>query len=97
MWALPGGFLKEDDSTAKECAYRELKEECCIDLQDIELRELRTYSDRYRDPRERVVTVAFVALVPKSKYMEIKVPMTHQKQGGSASIIYQLWLSIMNR
>ena len=72
MWALPGGFLKEDDSTAKECAYRELKEECCIDLQDIELRELRTYSDRYRDPRERVVTVAFVALVPKSKYMEIK-------------------------
>ena len=72
MWALPGGFLKEDDKTAKDCAYRELKEECSIDLQGIELRELKTYSDKDRDPRERVITVAFVALVPKSKYIAVK-------------------------
>ena len=72
MWALPGGFLKEDDNAAKDCAYRELKEECSIDLQGIDLQELKTYSDRSRDPRERVITVAFVALVPKSKYLTIK-------------------------
>lgn len=71
-WALPGGFLKEEDLSAKDCAYRELKEESCIDLNGIQLEELGSYSAKDRDPRERVITIAFVALVPKSKYEEVK-------------------------
>lgn len=71
-WALPGGFLKKEDVDAKACAYRELKEESCIDLNGIQLEELKSYSAKDRDPRERVITIAFVALVPKSKYADVK-------------------------
>ena len=65
-WALPGGFIKEDDESAEDGVYRELKEETNVD--DIYLEELKTFSKRGRDPRERVITIAFFALVVKSKY-----------------------------
>lgn len=71
-WALPGGFLREDDMTAKDGAYRELKEETSIKLDGIYLEEFKSYSDRYRDPRERVITIAFLALVQKSDYINVK-------------------------
>jgi len=65
-WALPGGFIKEEDESAEVGVYRELKEETNVD--DIYLEELKTFSKRGRDPRERVITIAFFALVVKSKY-----------------------------
>ena len=64
-WALPGGFLREDE-TVEECAKRELMEE--TNVQEVYLRQFHVFSEVYRDPRGRVVTVAFYALVRKSEY-----------------------------
>jgi 8-oxo-dGTP diphosphatase len=61
MWALPGGFVQMDESL-EEAAHRELAEETGI--QDAYLEQLYTYGDPGRDPRERVITVAYFALVP---------------------------------
>lgn len=60
LWALPGGFLEEHE-TAEEGAMRELKEETGLD--EVHAVQLHAYSAPDRDPRERVVTIAFVALV----------------------------------
>lgn len=59
-WALPGGFLRMDES-AEECALRELQEE--TGLAGAYVKQFHTFSDPKRDPRERVVTVAYYALV----------------------------------
>lgn len=65
MWALPGGFLKMNE-TAEQCAMRELSEETGV--KDVYLEQFHTFSDVNRDPRERVLTVAYFALVRKSDY-----------------------------
>lgn len=65
MWALPGGFMKIDE-TIEEAARRELMEE--TGLKDIFMTQFRTFSKVDRDPRERVVTVAFIALVRPADY-----------------------------
>ena len=59
-WAFPGGFLNPNE-TAEEGARRELREETGLDSAHIE--QLRTYSTPDRDPRERVITIAYIALV----------------------------------
>ena len=61
--ALPGGFLHPDES-AEQAARRELLEETRLDAGSGHLEQLRTYSDPDRDPRQRVVTVAFWAILP---------------------------------
>ncbi len=63
-WALPGGFLRSDE-TAKEGALRELKEETALEASAIG--ELGVFSKPDRDPRERVITIAFYALVKPSE------------------------------
>ena len=63
MWAFPGGFLRMDE-TAEECARRELKEETGLELGKV--RELGTFSDITRDPRERVISIAFYSLARHS-------------------------------
>jgi 8-oxo-dGTP diphosphatase len=64
-WALPGGFLLPDES-AETAARRELAEETGLaDLSGLDLEQLRTYSEPDRDPRMRVVSVAFTALLPE--------------------------------
>jgi 8-oxo-dGTP diphosphatase len=60
QWALPGGFVRVGESLS-EAARRELQEE--TSLKDIFLEQLYTFGDLDRDPRERVVTVAYYALV----------------------------------
>ncbi len=60
-WALPGGFL-EPDEELHQCAQRELQEE--TGLEAIYLEQLYTFGAPERDPRERVVSVAYFALMP---------------------------------
>ncbi len=65
-WAFPGGFLNMDES-AEEGALRELKEE--TGLEGAYIRQFHTFSAPQRDPRERVITIAYYALV---KMQEVK-------------------------
>lgn len=64
-WAFPGGFLNMDE-TAEEGALRELQEE--TGMKDVFIEQLQVFSAVNRDPRERVLTVAFYALVNKNDY-----------------------------
>ena len=63
-WAFPGGFLKEDE-TVEQGAARELKEETNLDASVLE--QFGCFSDINRDPRERVITIAFYTLVKMSE------------------------------
>jgi len=60
-WALPGGFVRLEESL-EEAALRELSEE--TGLTEAYLEQLYTYGEPERDPRGRVVTVAYFALIP---------------------------------
>ncbi len=64
-WALPGGFLKMDE-TLDEAARRELSEESGVD--NVYLEQLYTFGALERDPRARTVSVAYFALVETSKF-----------------------------
>lgn len=64
-WCLPGGFLNPKNETLDECAKRILKKE--TNLSEIYLEQLYTFDDIERDPRTRVVSTAYVALVDKNK------------------------------
>ena len=64
-WALPGGFVRMDE-TSDDGALRELEEETGISK--VYLEQLYTFSDINRDPRGRVVTVAYYALAKLSDH-----------------------------
>ena len=59
-WAFPGGFMRMDES-ALQGAKRELYEE--TGLKDAYIHQFHAFSDPLRDPRERVITIAYYALV----------------------------------
>ena len=64
-WALPGGLVKNDESL-QDAVKRELKEETNISVNYFE--QLFTFGDDvFRDPRNRVISVAYFALVDSSK------------------------------
>ncbi|HCT94849.1 MAG: hypothetical protein A2X19_10790 [Bacteroidetes bacterium GWE2_39_28] len=69
-WSLPGGFLRMDE-TIEECAERELKEETGIS--GVFMRQIKTFSSIDRDPRGRVITVAFYALINPYLFNRVKV------------------------
>ena len=63
-WCLPGGFIRMDE-TLDEAAKRILKDE--TNLKDIYIEQLYTFSDVNRDPRMRVVSTSYMALVDKNR------------------------------
>ena len=63
-WAIPGGFVEIDESL-KRAALRELREETGVKAGFLE--QLGAFGHPDRDPRERVITVAYIALVPSDQ------------------------------
>lgn len=59
-WALPGGFVRMDESI-EAAAYRELKEE--TNVNNVYLEQLHTYGDVDRDPRGRIISTSYMSLV----------------------------------
>lgn len=59
-WAFPGGFMNMDETTA-EAARRELKEETGLVVGDV--RQVGVFDQVDRDPRGRVITVAYYAFM----------------------------------
>lgn len=60
-WALPGGFITDEDESIADAAARELVEE--TNVSKVHLEQLYTFGDKGRDPRGRVVTIAHLALM----------------------------------
>lgn len=67
QWALPGGFLDIDEDI-DACAARELAEE--TGLADLYLEQLYTFGAPGRDPRERVISIAYYALLSGDRVPE---------------------------
>jgi ADP-ribose pyrophosphatase YjhB (NUDIX family) len=63
-WALPGGFVRDRESL-DEAARRELEEETGV--RDIYLEQLYTFGEPNRDPRARVITVAYFAIIASGR------------------------------
>ena len=75
MWALPGGFVGIDESL-RRAAWRELKEETGVHAAFLE--QLSAFGHPDRDPRERVITVAYYALIPFDR-LELKASTDARK------------------
>jgi ADP-ribose pyrophosphatase YjhB (NUDIX family) len=70
-WCLPGGFLNPSSETLEECAKRVLKRE--TNLEDIYLEQLFTFDSINRDPRMRIISTSYMALIDKNRLNE-KLP-----------------------
>ena len=71
--ALPGGFFQPEETEFEACdesieqtALRELKEETGLELQEMDLRLVGCFSRRDRDPRGRVVSLAYLSILPEA-------------------------------
>lgn len=68
-WAIPGGFVLTNESL-EDAVRRELQEETGIEVNYLE--QLYTFGDPKRDPRQRVISVAYVALVKSAQFQQLK-------------------------
>lgn len=66
QWALPGGFVRPNE-TLDDAALRELQEE--TGLRNVYLEQLYTFGAIDRDPRERIISVAYFALVRRADHL----------------------------
>ena len=84
-WSLPGGFVRISESL-EAAARRELREETGVE--EVYLEQLYTFGDPHRDPRGRVLSIAYFALVDATR---IKPMVTGEEQ------IKQVeWFSVNN-
>jgi 8-oxo-dGTP diphosphatase len=65
MMALPGGFLRDETEPILTAARRELSEETGLDADTLHLEQFGVYGDPGRDPRGRVVSVTYLAIMPR--------------------------------
>ncbi|PNW85500.1 hypothetical protein CHLRE_03g189450v5 [Chlamydomonas reinhardtii] len=65
-WALPGGFVDENESL-DVAAGRELQEETSVDPASVSMTQVGAFGDPGRDPRGWTITVAYAALVPSTE------------------------------
>ncbi len=84
-WALPGGFVRIHESL-EEAAKRELEEE--TDVKEVYLEQLYTFGDVNRDPRGRVITVSYFALINSEK--------AKQELKASSDASEAKWFSVSN-
>lgn len=63
--ALPGGFLRDEEEDITAAARRELAEEAGLDANQLHLEQFGVYGEPGRDPRGRVVSVAYLAIAPQ--------------------------------
>ncbi|MEV7013665.1 NUDIX domain-containing protein [Streptosporangium sp. NPDC051022] len=63
--ALPGGFLRHLEEDLAVAAHRELSEEADLDVETLRLEQMGVYGEPGRDPRGRVVSVAYLAIAPR--------------------------------
>jgi 8-oxo-dGTP diphosphatase len=68
-WAIPGGFVLENESL-EEAVKRELQEETGITVNYLE--QLYSFGEPNRDPRQRVISIAYFALVKSALFQELK-------------------------
>ncbi len=68
-WAIPGGFILEDESL-EEAVQRELLEETGIKVNYLE--QLYSFGEPKRDPRQRIISIAYFALVKSSLFQQLK-------------------------
>ncbi|EHR62316.1 NUDIX hydrolase [Saccharomonospora cyanea] len=62
--ALPGGFLNNPGESLEQAAHRELSEEAGLDAARLHLEQISAYGDPDRDPRGRIISVAYLAIAP---------------------------------
>ena len=68
-WAIPGGFILESESL-EDAVKRELQEETGVKVNYLE--QLYTFGAPERDPRQRIISIAYFALVKSSLFQQLK-------------------------